>query len=96
VAADQAVFGDDADDACLAEHQGGPLLRVVGVDRHVRRAGGECREDRHVQRVTARRHPDADAVAAADPARREPLDAFLDVDDQLGVGELDLAVVDRR
>ena len=96
VAADQAVLGDDADDAGLAEYQRGPLLGVVGVDRHVGGAGGERRQDGHVQRIAARRHPDSDAVAAADPARGEPLDALLDVDDQLGVGELHVAVVDRR
>ena len=94
-AADQALLGDDPDHVGLAEHQLGPLVGVVGVDRHVGRAGGQRREDRHVQRVTARRHPDADAVAAADAAGGEPRDAFLDVGDQLGVGELDRAVVER-
>ncbi len=92
--ADQALLGDDPDHVGLAEHQLGPFVGVVGVDRHVRRARGQRREDRHIQRVAARRHPDADAVAAADAAGGEPLDALLDVGDQLGVGELDLAVVE--
>ena len=87
-------LGDDRDHVGLAEHQVGPFVGVVGVDRHVGGAGGQRREDRHVQRVAARRHPDADAVAAADAAGGEPLDALLDVGDQLGVGELDLAVVE--
>ena len=93
--ADQALLGDDADHVGLAEHQVGAFVGVVGVDRHVGRAGGQRREDRHVQRVAARRHPDADAVAAADAAGGQPLDALLDVGDQLGVGELDGAVVER-
>ena len=93
--ADQSLLGDDPHHVGLAEHQLGPFLGVVGVDRYVRRAGGQRREDRHIQRVTARRHPDADAVTAADAAGGEPLDAFLDVADQLGVGELDRAVVER-
>ena len=95
-AADEARLGDDADDVRLAEHQLGPLVGVVGVDRHVRRTGGQRRQDRDVERVAARRHPDADAVAAADAAGRQPRDAVLDVGDQLAVGELDGAVVDRR
>ena len=94
VAADQALFGDDADDARLTEHQRGALVGVVGVDRHVGRSGGHRRQDGHVERITAGRHADSDAVAAADPTRGKPLDALLDVDDQLGVGELNLAVVD--
>ena len=94
-AADQAQLGDDRDDAGLAEHQVGPLLRIVGVDRHVGGAGGQRRQDRDVERVAARRHPDADAVAATDPARGQPLHALLDVGDQLGVGELHVAVVER-
>ena len=79
----------------LAEHQVGALVGIVGVDRHVGGAGGQRGQDRDVERVAARRHPDADAVAAADPARGQPLDALLDVGDQLGVGELDVAVVER-
>ena len=95
-AADQALLGDDPDDPGLAEHQLGALVGIVGVDGHVGGAGGQRRQDRHVERVAARRHPDADAVAAADPARGQPLDALLDVGDQLGVGELNVAVVDAR
>ncbi len=94
--ADQAPLGDDGDDAGLGEHQLGALRRVVGVDGHVGRAGGQRGQDRHVERVAARRHPDADAVAAPDAAGGQPGDAVLDVGDQLGVGELDGAVVERR
>ena len=55
-----------------SEHQVGPLARVVGVDRHVRRAGREHAEDRDVEVGRARRHPDADPVAAADAGGLEP------------------------
>ncbi len=92
---DQSLLGDDPNHVGLAEHQRGPLLGVVGVHRHVGGACGQRRKDRHIKRVTARRHPDADAVTAADAAGGEPLDAFLDVADQLGVGELHRAVVER-
>ena len=47
--ADQALLGDDRDHLGLAEHQLGPLVGVVGVDRHVGGAGGERRQDRHVR-----------------------------------------------
>ena len=73
----------------------GALVGIVGVDGHVGRAGGQGRQDRDVERIAAGRHADADAVAAADAPRGEPLDALLDVGDQLGVGQLHLAVVDR-
>ena len=68
-----------ADDVGLAEHQLGALVGVVGVDGHVGGAGGQGRQDRDVERVAAGRHADADAVAAADSPRGEPLDALLDV-----------------
>ena len=42
--ADQALLGDHADDVRLAEHQRGPLVGVVGVDRHIGRAGGKRRQ----------------------------------------------------
>ena len=67
---------------------------IVGVDGDVGGACGQSRQDRGVEGVAARRHPDADAVAAADAARGQPLHALLDVGDQLGVGELDVAVVE--
>ena len=67
---------------------------IVGVDRDVGRAGGQRRQDRHVERVAARRHPDPDAVTPADAPRAQPFDAGLDVDDQFAVGQLHGAVVD--
>jgi hypothetical protein len=94
VSADQALLRDHAHHAGFAEHQLGALVGVVRVDGHVGGARGERREDRDVQRVAAGRHADADAIAAPDAARRQPVDALLDVGDQLGVGELHVAVVD--
>ena len=91
---DQSRLGDHRDHCGLGEHQVGPFLGIVGVDRHVGGAGGQRREDRHVQRITARRHADTDAVTAADAAGGQPFDTLLDIGDQLGVGELDLAVVE--
>ena len=93
---DQTGLGDDRDDLGLTEHQRRPFLGVVGVDGDVRGAGGQGGQDRGVQRIAARRHPNADPVAAADPAGGQPGDTLLDVTDQLGVGELHLAVVDGR
>jgi hypothetical protein len=75
------VLGDDRHDVRLGEHQLGTLIGVVGVDRHIRGSGGQRREDRHVQRVAAGRHPDTDTVAAADAPRGQPPDALLDVGD---------------
>ena len=95
-AADQALLGDHRDDVGLGEHQFGALLRVVGVNRNVGGAGRQCRQDGHIQRIVARRHPDSDAVAAADATDCQPGDTFFDIGDQLGVGELDGAVVERR
>ena len=95
-APDQAAFGDHSHDVGLGEHQFGPLGRIVGVDGHVRRARGEGGQDRDVERIAARRHPDADAVAAADAAHRQPRHAVLDVGDQLGIRELHGAVVQSR
>ena len=88
--------GDDADDAGFTEHQVGPLLWIIGIDRHVGRSGGQHRQDRDIEGVTARRHPDADAVAAADATVAQPLDAVFDVGDQLAVGQLHGSVVDGR
>ena len=94
-AAEQARFGDHRDDVGLTENQFGAFVGVVGVDRHVRRAGGQRRKDGLIQRVATRRHPDADPVSAANSASGQPGRAGLDVGDQLAVGELHGAVVDR-
>ena len=94
-AARHAGFADDRDDVGLAEHQFGAFVGVVGIDGDVGRADGQGRQDRFVERKAARRHPDADPVAATDPAGRQPGDAGFDVADHLAVGELNRAVVDR-
>ena len=93
-AAGQTGLSDDTRHGGFAEHQLCPLLRVVGIHRHVRRAGSQHREDRHVQRVAPRWHPDSDPVSSADPARGQPPHTLLEIGDHLGVGQLDGAVVD--
>ena len=60
-----AVARDDAPDPGLAEHQTRTLVGIVGVHRHVGGAGGHHGEDRDVQLLRARRHPDTDPVAPA-------------------------------
>ena len=89
-------IGDDPRHGGLAEHQLGALLGVVGVDRHVGRTARQDRQDGHVQRVAAGRHADPDPVAPTDPACGKPACAFLEIGDHLGIGQLDLAVVDAR
>ncbi|SIH11945.1 Uncharacterised protein [Mycobacteroides abscessus subsp. abscessus] len=94
--ANQSVGSDHGGHLCLAEHQRGALVGVVGIDGHVGGARCQGREDRHIQRVAARRHPDTDAVTTPDAAGAEPFDARFHVDDQLRIGELNGAVVDGR
>ncbi|GAA3039760.1 hypothetical protein GCM10017559_80160 [Streptosporangium longisporum] len=64
---------DDRADPRLAEDQLGPLVGVVGVDRHVGRSRGEHRDDRDVQADGARGDPHPDPVAAPDPGGPQPL-----------------------
>ena len=80
----------------LAEHELGPLVRVVRVDRHVGRTRREHAEDRHVQVGGARRHPHTDPVAGADAVRGQLLAQLVDLLAELGVGERHRAVVERR
>ena len=94
LAATQACFGDHPGDLGFAEYQLGPLLRIVGVHRHVGRPGREHRQDCHVERVAARRHPDSDPVSAADSTRGQPSHTLFDVGDHLRVGQLHRAVID--
>ncbi len=91
-----AGFAEHRDDVGFAEYQFGALVGVVGVDGNVGRADGQRRQDRLIQRKAARRHPDADPVAATDAPGGQPRDARFDIADQLAVGELHCAVVDRR
>ena len=90
-----AVRAEHGRDVRLPEHQVGPLLRVVQVDRHVRSAGRQHPEDAHVQLGASGLQPDADPVAGADPHRRQPGPARLDRCAECRVGQGHLAVVDR-
>ena len=91
----QSGLSDDSDDTGLTEYQFGAFVGIVGIDRHVCRAGGQRGQDRQIQRIAARRHPDPKSVATADAPRGQPFDAGLDIADHLAVGELHSAVVDR-
>ena len=84
-----------AHDVGLAEHELGPLVRVVGVDGHVCRAGREDSEDRDVQLGRAGGDPDADPVADADAGAGEAPPDGVDLLGQLAVGEHPAAVVHR-
>ena len=93
-AAAEARFGDHPDDPGFAEYQLGPLLRIVGVHRHIGRTSREHRQDGHVQRVAARGHPDSNPVAPADSPRGQPAHTLLDIGDHLRVCQLHRAVID--
>ena len=91
-----SVGVDDGVDLGLAEDEFGTFVRVVGVDRHVRGAGIEGRQDRDVQVPRPRRHPDADPASPPDADLAETCDRAADHGQQLAVGEGHLAVVDGR
>jgi hypothetical protein len=61
----EAVAEDRADPG-LGEDQLGTFVRVVGIDRHVRRTGRQDAEDREVQVGGTGGDPDAHPVADAD------------------------------
>ncbi len=90
-----AARGDDGRHLRLAEDQLGPLLGVVRVHRHVGSTDREDRQDRDVEGERTRRHADSDAIAAPDTGVGEPLSAFGDVVQQLGVADRHGTVVDR-
>ena len=63
---DDEVGGDDRRDPGLVEDEAGPLVGVVVVDRHVRRAREQDADDRHVEVGRAGRDAHADPVTAPD------------------------------
>ena len=91
----EALIGEDTVDVGFAEDHLGALIGVVGVDRHVGRAGGECGQDGQIELALAGGHADADAVSATHAAGVELGGPCGDVGKQLGVGE-DLTVVEGR
>jgi hypothetical protein len=92
---DGAAVAEHRADVRLAEDQLGALLRVVRVDRHVRRTGREHTEDRQVELGGAGGDTHADPVADADPVPGEQHPHRVDLLGQFAVGERLAAVVDR-
>jgi len=64
---DGEAVPDDRVDVRLAEDRGGPLVRVVGVDRDVGGAGDQDGGDGDVQLGGAGADPHSHAAALADP-----------------------------
>ncbi len=63
---DGQVVADQHRDVGLVEDQPGPLVRVVGIDRHVGGTREQDADDGDVELQRAGPDPDTDAVAAAD------------------------------
>ncbi len=78
----------------FAEDQLGALVGVLGVHRHIGRAGRQYGEDGDVEIVGARGHADADAVAEAHPGVAQPRAQGLDLDGQGAAGEAAVSVVE--
>ena len=89
------VVGDHCGDRGLAEDRPRPLVRVVGVDGHVRRSGDQCSGDRDVQVGRAGADADADLVARADSCCVQLLGDLLGRVEELLVRQHLRAVVDR-
>src|SRR6185503_14645252 len=51
--------------AGLAEDQPRPLVRIIGIDRDVARAGGQDGQQADIEFATARGHSQADSIAPA-------------------------------
>ncbi len=92
---DGSAGAQDARDAGLAEHQFGALVGVVRVHRNVRRPDEHHGQDRDVELVGARRDPDADLVAGAEPGEMQFPRGGADLVHQLGIAERPVAVVER-
>ena len=92
----QAATGDDTANARLAEYEGGALLRVIRVDRHVCSAGSHHTEDGDVELFGARRHADADAIAMPHASGHEARGGESDPGSELPVAHRrPRAVIDR-
>ncbi len=68
--------------------------RILGVDRHVGRAGRQHAEDRDVEVDRAGRDPHTDPVTGADAGRGEPAAQLVDLGAERAVGQHGVAVVD--
>lgn len=91
---DLAARADDGAHGGLGEDELGPLVGVLGVDRHIGSARREDGEDRDVQVGGAGRHPYADTVADADSGVAEAGSQSLDLVEERAVAEGRFAVVD--
>ncbi len=91
-----AAGADDPGHRRLAEHERGALVGVVGVDRYIGRSSGQHAEDRHVEIPGAGRHPDADAVAAANTGLVQARRGARDECGELPVAQGAGAVIERR
>ena len=90
------LVADGSRDGSFTEHQLGAFFRVVGVHRHVRRAGLERAENRDVQVVVPGRDPDADPVARPDSRGGQTVGELGRLLQQFAVAEADAAVIERR
>jgi hypothetical protein len=80
----------------LAEHEPGPLLRVVHVDRNVGGSGGERSQDRYIEVRASRGDADTDAVAASYARLAESFGQIGDLREQAEVIQLADTVVQGR
>ena len=93
---DDEVGADDRGDAGLAEDDSRPLVWVVVVDRHVRRAGKQDAGDRDVEVGGPRRDAHPDPVATPDTVAAQRRRELLGGVEQFVVGQDLAAVVDGR
>jgi hypothetical protein len=92
---ERAVGADEAHDIRLAEHEFGPLLRIVGVDRNVGGAEDQHREDRDVEGAATRGDADADPVATAHAGDREGDGGLRHEPQQLAIADRSVGVGQR-
>ena len=88
-------LSDDGAHPGLRPHGLGALVRIVDVNRHIRRPDGQDREDRNVQLSGARGDPHADPVTPADAHPGETAAHLVQPTDQPRVGEHLTAVINR-
>ncbi len=78
----------------LAEDEPGALVRVVGVDGHIGRAGREHAEDRDVELLRARRDAHANPIPAAHAGLVQARGRAVDEGHELAVAQRTRAVIE--